>query len=51
MAQNYRTDLDHLNKLCRINKAYNSPKIISNYPEIKNPKKYKHYENALFIHC
>ena len=30
MAQNYRTDLYNLSKLCRINKIYNSPKIIVN---------------------
>ena len=30
MAQNYRTDLYNLCKLCRINKIYNSPKIITN---------------------
>ena len=30
MAQNYRTDLYNLSKLCRINKIYNSPKIIAN---------------------
>ena len=39
MAQNYSTDLDHLNKLYRINKKYNSPIIISNYPEIKKQNK------------
>ena len=39
MAQNYRTDLEHLNKLYRINNIYDSPKMISNYPEIKNPNK------------
>ena len=39
MAQNYRTDLDHLNRLYRINKIYNSPKIINNYTEKKSPNK------------
>ena len=31
MAHCYRTDLDNLNKLYKINKYYNSPKIIRNY--------------------
>ena len=39
MAQNYRNDLNHLNKLYRINKIFSSPKIVRNYPEIKSPNK------------
>ena len=40
MAQNYRTDLNNLNKLYRINRNFNSPKIIRNIStnENKNPK-------------
>ena len=39
MAQNYRTDLYNLNRLCRFNKIYNSPKIVKNFSnnEIKTP--------------